>query len=224
MEDRTSRQDFLERNDFSAKMQNWWMGLHDQQQALSTAQIPSILAASAGLLGLKHYADAITDFHVFQLCEFPTDPHHSPHLAKSLLLLQANLFIPLTDKNCLQVSSPGGSAHCGFAPLTRSSLLHYPHTQLLPCALLSSDLLEKKTEKSSNSWHSLFRANPVKQSRTRAPHSSTARVSNFLYKSRQYVFQALLALQPLLYLLHSAPAGGNQPQIIRKQMRVDGRL
>lgn len=71
----------------------------DQQQALPPAGIQSILAASMEFLGLRHYGNAITNFHLFQLYELLTGPLHYRQLSKSLLL-QASLFLPLSDENC----------------------------------------------------------------------------------------------------------------------------
>lgn len=79
-------------------------------------------------------------------------PNRYPHFSKSLLL-QVRLFLPPCAKSCLWVfrGCNGPFSHCEFLALTQRSLPHWPHTQLLPCALLSSNLLPRKI--SCNSWN-----------------------------------------------------------------------
>lgn len=143
MEQPTSRQDFLESNDFCKDA-----GLVDGSARSIASLAPQqrfdpfwlLQWGSWGLDTIQMQWPIFTYFS--SMNEFPTGPRHRPHLSKSLLL-QVSLFIPLSDKNCVWVSSQGCSAHCGFIPLAHCSLLHQPQTQRLPCALLSSDLLEK---------------------------------------------------------------------------------
>ena len=137
-----------------------------------------------GPLGLRHYGNAITDFHLLYLSEFLAGSVRYPRLSK-FLLLQISLFLPLSDKNCLWVFQGRNApfSYCGF--LTSDSGLPPPLATDTTTPLCSAQLKLGSPEKDLGTAGISYSAGTQTDQDLSSSIPLQHKSANFLWKGRE---------------------------------------